>query len=426
MSKLSQPAKTPVAKPAKTLAAEPTGPLKNIRIIDLTGLIFGAYATQMLGDLGADVIKIEAPATEDDPGGDIVRWNGPSPGGTSTGLGPLFMPVNRNKRSVLLDLKKPKPRAALFKLIEPADIFISTIRYGALERLGLSYEEIRTVKPDIIYIHGAGYGAGGAYANLPAYDDLMQAASGMADLLPRTDGDPAPRYLPTIIADKVSGMQMANAALAALVHRGQTGEGQFIEVPMFETTTAFLLTEHLYGHVFDPPTGDWGYSRALSPDRRPYQTKDGYIAILSYTDKQWDAFFELAGRPGFRQEDPRFTTYQARAAHVDELYAMIESFTITKTTAQWLELLRGRDIPAMPVNRLDQLMDDPHLQSIGFFAPYDHPVQGRYYNMPCPVKFAASPASIHRHAPVLGADTYDVLREAGLSEAEIDDALGQN
>ena len=409
---------------ARELAAEPTGPLKGIRIVDLTTVVLGAYATQILGDLGAEVIKVETPAPKSGQGGDIMRWAGKAPSGKASGLGPIFMTINRNKRSVMLDLKKPAARAALMKLVRGADALLSNVRYDGLKRLGLSYDDVKKVKPDIVYVHAAGYGSDGPYAGFPAYDDLVQATSGMADLLSRVDGNPAPRYLPTLVADKATGLHMVYATTAALFHHARTGEGQFVEVPMLEAMTSFTLAEHFYGQVYEPPTGHWGYSRVLSPDRRPYKTADGHVAILPYSDQQWDDFFEVGGRPGLMQSDPRFATYEERTKNIRELYAQIEEITVTRTTADWLDTLRGLDIPAMPANRLDDLTTDPHLAATGFFAPYDHPSEGRYHNMAHPVRFAASPANIRRHAPALGADGRAVLAEAGLSEREIDDALG--
>ena len=411
---------------------KPTGPLAGVKIIDLTTVVLGAYATQILGDLGADIVKVETPAPKSGQGGDIMRWAGKTPSdGTSKynkradkpGLGPIFMTINRNKRSVMLDLKNAQALDALKKLIEGADALMSNVRYEGLSRLGLSYEDVKKINPDIVYVHAAGYGATGPYAGFPAYDDLVQATSGMADLLPRVDNDDTPRYLPTLVADKATGLHMVYATLAALFHKQRSGQGQFVEVPMLESMVSFLMAEHLYGHVFEPPTGHFGYSRVLSPDRKPYKTKDGYVAIMPYSDKQWDDFFELGGKPGLLHTDARFSTYEARTSNIRALYALIEEVTKEKTTADWLEALRAKDIPTMPVNRLDDLMTDPHLSEVGFFAPYTHPIEGPYYNMAHPVSFSMTPANIRHHAPALGADTKDILVEAGLSPAEVDAAL---
>ncbi|MDE1172192.1 MAG: CoA transferase [Parvibaculaceae bacterium] len=404
------------------LASDVTGPLKGIRIVDLTSVVFGAYATQMLGDLGADVIKVEAPSPTGGggQGGDIMRWAGKLPDGAAEGLGPIYLTINRNKRSVLLDLRTPAGRAALFKLIASADVFTSNVRYEGMKRMGLSYEDVKAVKPDIIFVHAAGYGSDGPYAGLPAYDDLIQAGSGAADLLNRMDGNPQPRYMPSLIADKVSGHFMSQAVLAALFHRERTGEGQFVEVPMLESITSFILAEHFYGHVFDPATGPWTYARVTSPDRRPYRTLDGHIGLMPYSDQQWNDFFAMAGRPGAMSEDPRFASYKARTQHIRELYALIEDLTATKTTQEWLDLLMPLNIPVVKMNRLDDLQDDPHLKAVGFFQRYDHPDAGPYFQMRPPVRYSQTPANVRRHPPKLGQNTREVLAEAGLSEAEID------
>ncbi|HMM14912.1 MAG TPA: CoA transferase [Parvibaculum sp.] len=405
----------------KKLATEATGPLKGVRIVDLTSVVFGAYATQILGDYGADVIKIEAPSPTGGGGhgGDIMRWPGHVPEGAAPDLGPIFLTINRNKRSVLLDLAKPAGRKALMKIISTADVLTSNVRYSAMKRLGLSYEDVKAVKPDIIFVHAAGYGSDGPYAGLPAYDDLIQAGSGAADLLPYMDGDPKPRYMPTIMADKVSGLFFVSAVTSALFHRERTGEGQFVEVPMLEAVTSFVLAEHFYDHVYDPPTGQWTYGRITNPDRRPYRTKNGYIGLLPYSDKQWEQFFEIAGRPGVFRDDPRFSNYKARTQNIRELYAMIEELTETKTTEEWLDLLNPLSIPVVKMNRLEDLQDDPHLKAVDFFQRYDHPHAGPYFALRPPVRFGATPANIRRHPPRLGEQTREVLAEVGLVDDDI-------
>ena len=394
----------------KALGTKPTGPLSGVRIVDLTSVVFGAYATQMLGDYGADVIKVEAPSPTGGggQGGDIMRWAGKLPEGASPDMGPIFLTINRNKRSVLLDLRKKSAVDALKSLIKSADVLASNIRYEGMKRLGLSYEDVKAIKPDIVFVHAAGY-------------DLIQAGSGSADLLSRVDGDPKPRYVPTLMADKVSGLFMANAITAALFHRERTGDGQFVEVPMFEAITSFVLAEHFYGHVFDPATGPWSYGRVTNPDRRPYKTKDGYIGLLPYSDKQWNQFFEIAGRPGAFKDDPRFATYKARTQNIRELYAMLEELTEMKTTQEWLDALLPLSIPVVKMNRLDDLPDDPHLKAVGFFERYDHPHAGPYFALRPPVRFSGTPANIRRHPPRLGEQTREVLSELGLDAALIDE-----
>jgi crotonobetainyl-CoA:carnitine CoA-transferase CaiB-like acyl-CoA transferase len=394
------------------LAHEATGPLAGVRILDMTGVVFGAYATQMLGDLGADVIKVEFPGGRRGDGGDIMRWNGATPEGAPRDLGPIFMAINRNKRSVLLDLRDEKAAKSLRELIRTSDVFAASVRYEGLKRLGLDYESVKAIRPDIVYCHGAGYGSDGPYAGEPAYDDLIQAGAGLADLLPRSDGNPAPRYMPTLLADKVSGLFMANAITAALFHRQKTGEGQFVETPMLECVTSFNLVENLYGHTFEPPTGPWSYTRSASSNRKPFPTKDGYIGLLPYTDAQWDQFFEIAGWGETLSKDPRFADFRTRAAHIGELYALVDEVTRTRTTAEWLELLKPLSIPVVRMNRFDDLPDDPHLDAVGFFERYRHPEAGPYLAMRPPVRYAKTPANIRRHPPRLGQHTEEVLGEA--------------
>ncbi len=399
-----------MARTAK-LAKEATGPLKGIRIVDLTSVVFGAYATQMLGDLGADVIKVEFPGGRRGAGGDIMRWAGHTPEGAPDDLGPIYMTINRNKRSILLDLREEKAAGALKRLIGTTDVFATSVRYEGMKRLGIDYETVRAIRPDIVYVHGAGYGSTGPYAGEPAYDDLVQSASGFADLLGRTDGRPEPRLLPSLIADKVSGLFMTQAVLAALFHRQKTGEGQFVEVPMLECVTSFNLAEHFYGHVYDPPTGQWGYPRVVNPTRKPFPTKDGFIGLLPYTDQQWDQFFEIAGWTETIAKDPRFSDYRTRAQHVRELYGMVDQVTMTKTTDEWLALLKPLQIPVVKMNRLDDLMTDPHLAAVGFFQSYEHPQAGPYVGMKPPVDYGATPANVRRHPPRMGEHTDEILAE---------------
>ena len=401
---------------AKThqLATTATGPLSGVRIVDLTSVVFGAYATQMLGDMGADVIKVEFPGGRRGGGGDIMRWAGHGQPGGPEDLGPIFLTINRNKRSILLDLREDSAKAALHRLVATADVFAASVRYDGLKRLGLDYESIKAIRPDIVYAHAAGYGSEGPYAGEPAYDDLIQSASGLADLLPRVDGDPTPRLLPTLVADKVSGHFMVQAILAALFHRERSGEGQFVEVPMLECITSFGLAEHFYGHVYDPPTGPLGYPRVANPERKPFATQDGYIGLLPYTDQQWDQFFSVAGWGETFGKDPRFNDYRERVKHIRELYRLVEDVTRTRTTDDWLALLKPLQIPVVRMNRLDDLQTDPHLAAVGLFERYEHPEAGAYINLRPPVKFAATPANIRRHPPRLGEHTAEILAELGI------------
>ena len=401
---------------AKThqLATTATGPLSGVRIVDLTSVVFGAYATQMLGDMGADVIKVEFPGGRRGGGGDIMRWAGHGQPGGPEDLGPIFLTINRNKRSILLDLREDSAKAALHRLVATADVFAASVRYDGLKRLGLDYESIKAIRPDIVYAHAAGYGSEGPYAGEPAYDDLIQSASGLADLLPRVDGDPTPRLLPTLVADKVSGHFMVQAILAALFHRERSGEGQFVEVPMLECITSFGLAEHFYGHVYDPPTGPLGYPRVANPERKPFATQDGYIGLLPYTDQQWDQFFSVAGWGETFGKDPRFNDSRERVNHIRELYRLVEDVTRTRTTDEWLALLKPLQIPVVRMNRLDDLQTDPHLAAVGLFERYEHPEAGAYINLRPPVKYAATPANIRRHPPRLGEHTEEILAELGI------------
>ncbi|MET0294676.1 MAG: CoA transferase [Phenylobacterium sp.] len=395
----------------KELAREATGPLKGVRILDLTSVVFGAYATQILADQGAEVIKLEDPGSKPNSGGDIMRWAGHVPDGAPRDLGAIFVTINRNKRSVSLDLKKPENQARIRKLAATCDVVAASVRYEALQRLGLDYESLKAVKPDIVYVHAAGYGSDGPYAGRPAYDDLIQAACGLADLLNRTDGNPRPRLMPTLLADKTAGLFMAQAVTAALFHKAQTGEGQFVEVPMLECITSFTLVEHYFEQVFEPPLGPWGYGRVCNPNRRPYETRDGFIGILPYTDAQWELFFQVAGWTETIAKDPRFADPTARSRNSHELYGLVDEVTRTRTTDEWFEILQKAGIPVERVNRLDDLEHDPHLEAVEFFQRYEHPQLGPYKQMKPPVRFAKTPANIRRHPPRLGEHTDEILAE---------------
>jgi crotonobetainyl-CoA:carnitine CoA-transferase CaiB-like acyl-CoA transferase len=394
----------------------PLGPLHGYRIVDMTGVIAGPYATQILGDLGADVIKVEG------KDGDLMRGAGPFR--HHQDMATLYTSINRNKRSIALDLKQPSAKRAMHALVASADAFVTNVRPQGMARLGLDYEALRSVAPKIVYVHLVGFGSGGAYAGRQAYDDLVQAASGMADLLPKTERTDAPRFLPSLFADKVTGLHLVYALIAALLHRERTGEGQHVEVPMLEAVASFNLVEHLYGHLHVPPTGQWGYTRVLTQNRRPFQTKDAYLAIMPYTDQHWPKFFELAGVPEL-WERWRNASLADRTRHIDELYALIGQVTQSRTTAEWMELLDRHDIPCMRVNRLEDLESDPHLRSVGFFEPQDHPEEGRYLALKHPVRFSKNATPLRRHAPRLGADGPELLSEVGLLQSEIDGMLAE-
>ena len=375
-----------------------TGPLAGVRVLDLTTVVMGPSATQMLGDLGADVVKIET------PGGDSMRRIGPW---RTPGMGPLFLQANRNKRSVVLDLKSPDGKGAAIALAGLADVLVSNVRPQGLLRLGLDYDGVRAANPKIIYCSAVGYGAGGPSSGKAVYDDLMQAASGIAGLFGRVDG--APRYAPINICDRVVGLYVANAVTAALYHRAVTGEGQAIEVPMFETMAQFVLADHMGGGAFDPPLGEMGYRRLLSRTRGPYPTRDGYLALVVYTDKDWRAFSALVGAPDLMEGDARFASQESRTRHAEEVGRFLAEQLPGRGTAEWLDLLHGIDIAACPVNAIEDLFEDPHLKAVGFFETLEHPTEGPLVTPRFPVRFDRSPASVRRLAPNLGEHDAEVL-----------------
>ena len=390
------------------------GPLSGYRIVDLTTVVLGPYATRILGDMGAEVVKVEPPE------GDMLREIGPR---RSPGMAPIHLALGSSKRSVVLDLKRPRARDALMRLVAGADAFVHSMRAGAIARLGLTYDEIRTARPDIVYCGACGFGSGGPYAGRPAYDDLIQGMCGIADLMGRVTGGP-PRYAPTIVADKTVGLFVANAVLAALLHRERTGEGQEIEVPMFETMVSYVMVEHLWERTLRPDDGTLGYVRMLAPNRRPFRTRDGYLCMLAYTDRHWKAFFALAGCPEL-SADPRYANISARTENVVELYATAEELLGERTTADWLADLEEAEIPAGPVNALEDLLTDPHLASQELFRRVDHPSEADTLQIGPTVRFSRSPAGVRRPAPLLGEHTVQVLREAGLDENVIDDLLDE-
>ncbi|PZQ20858.1 MAG: carnitine dehydratase [Sphingopyxis macrogoltabida] len=355
--------------------------LSGIRIIDLTTVIFGPYATQMLADLGAEVIKVETPGL-----GDVSRYLGS--GVPDPTMGSIHLTVNRGKRSIALDLKDPDDAAVLRGLIAGADVFFHNVRGKAIARLGFDYQGCKALKPDIIYVHGTGFGQDGPYADLQAYDDVIQAATGTTSLLPRVDGDPRPRYFPSLIADKIAGQFGAQAILAALVHKLRTGEGQAVEVPMFECFAAFMLTEHLRDATLDPPIGPAGYPRQLDPTRQPFPTADGYLAIVPYTAESTARLMALIGSAALLT-DPAYEAAKAMGQHMPLIYSEIARKTPAKTNAEWLALFAANDIPAMAARDLQDILDDPHLAATGFFRRRDHPDIGAFHEMQPPVRYGA-------------------------------------
>jgi formyl-CoA transferase len=385
------------------------GALEGIKIVDLTAVLLGPYATQMMADMGADVIKVEPPQ------GDLLRNSGL---GRTDKMGPIYMAANRNKRSICLDLKKPEAIEIIKALVKDADIFIHNNRPQAIDRLGLGYEDLKAVNPTIIYAYAMGYGRKGPYGDRPAFDDLVQGISGGATLQSRVDGS-APQYLPSLIADKTTGLHLAIATLGALVHRQRTGEGQKLEVPMFETMTSFWMTEHLFGETFKPAIGTMGYDRIINKYRHPFETRDGHVCVLPYTDKHWARYFEIVGRPDLAA-DPRFELGPQRARHYNELYQVMDQAMRGKTTAEWIALLEAADIPVTKVNSLEELLHDPHLHAVDFYVEREHPTEGPVVTFRSPLEFEKTPTEFRRHAPKLGQDGREVLAEAGYSAERID------
>ncbi len=392
----------------QTTSIRPPGALHGIRIIDMTGVVLGPYATQILGDYGADVIKIEPPA------GDIMRQAGPM---QHAGMGHIFVNANRNKRSVVLDLKLPSHKAALLTLCRAADVLTFNIRPASMTRLGLSYEALQAINPRLIYCGAYGYSEGGPYSTLPAYDDLIQGAACIPWLMTQS-GSPEPRYVPATFADRVTALNMVHAVMAALIardKRGGTGLGQSVEVPMFECLLQFVLGEHLGGETWNPPIAPMGHNRMLAANRKPYATLDGYVCALMYNDAHWKAFLALIKQAYLFDTDARFTTQPARIQHIDALYGFVQDQLKLHTSAYWLKELVARDIPAMPMMQLPDLLTDPHLAATGGWVDLAHPHEGPLRQLRPPVRMSGTPTCIRYGAPLLGEHTAEVLAEAGIS-----------
>lgn len=385
---------------------ERSGPLAGIRVIDLTAMVMGPYCTQIMADMGADVIKVEPPA------GDNTRQIsvGPEPG-----MSGVFVNVNRGKRSIVLDLREREGQEILRRLVAEADVFIHSMRAAAIDRLGFGYDAVAQLNPNIVYTNCYGYGRGGPDSGATAYDDTIQAEAGLVAAQESLTGEAG--YVSTIIADKVGGLTALYATVMALFHRERTGEGQEVETAMFETMAAFMLVEHANGALFDPPLSNAGYPRAVTPNRRPYRTKDGRISALVYNDKQWHAFVG-AVRPAWAGEE--FDTLAQRASRIDEVYARLAETFLERTTEEWLELLRAHDIPAAPVRTLDELFDNAHLREVGFFQNVETPHGPVRFPGP-PTWFSRTPGRVAGPAPRLGAHTAEIVREvrAGAANGEI-------
>jgi crotonobetainyl-CoA:carnitine CoA-transferase CaiB-like acyl-CoA transferase len=386
-----------------------SGPLAGVRVVDLTAMVMGPYCTQIMADMGADVIKVEPPA------GDNTRYIsvGPAPG-----MSGVYINVNRGKRAIVLDLRTEQGRTALNALVRTADVFIHSMRYKAVAKLGFGYDDVAKINPSIVYTNCYGYGRRGPNRDLPAYDDTIQAECGLPAVQEQLTGEA--NYVGTIMADKVAGLTALYATMMALFHRERTGEGQEVEVSMFETMASFMLVEHANGAMFDPPLGPAVYPRTVAPNRRPYSTKDGHIAALIYNDKHWNAFVN-AVRPAWATE--LYATLELRANDIDTVYGLVAQTMLERTTDEWLALFRELEIPAAPINTPDALFDHPHLNAVGLFETVD--TQYGPVRMPgVPTWFSKTPGRIAGPTRELGADTVEVLKELGLDSADIEPAVG--
>ena len=383
---------------------KPSGPLAGIKVLDITSVLYGPYASQTLGDWGAEVIKIEPPT------GDTWRYSGQF---RNRGMSGQFMAVNRNKRSLALDLKQPDGKAVLQRLIATADVLLTNIRPAALARLGFGYEACQQINPRLVYAAATGFGQDGPWAARPAFDEVIQASSGFASAM---GSDDEPAFVPSLVADKICGLTIVGAVSAALVHRERTGKGQMVEVPMLETITAFNSIEMLGGHAFDPPIGPAGYKRMK--ERRPVRTRDGWLTMLPYSGENWCTFFETVGHPECIEQ---FAVRDAvsRAKNIDRIYDKMAEIAITRTTAEWEELLLRIDVPHAAFAKITEIAEQPHLKAVGMIATLDHPSEGKIRQARPSARFSDTPAEIRRMPPRLGEHSRAILREAGFTEEDV-------
>jgi len=384
-----------------------SGPLSGLKVLELTSVVLGPWAAQTMADMGADVIKIEAPF------GDSNRQLGAS---RNPDMAALYLSNNRNKRSLVLDLKQKSARDALLAIVKDCDVFLHNNRPQVMTKLKLEYEDIKSVNENIIYCGTYGYSKDGPYGEKGALDDSIQAVSGVAALNELVLGEP--RYLPTVVADKTTAITVVYSILAALFHRERTGVGQEIEVPMFETMVSFVMAEHIWGEVFEPKLGEAGYTRLMSHHRKPYKTKDGYIAVLPYMNNHWQTFCEKAEREDLI-EDERFKDLSSRVKNIDDTYSETGKILATKTTQEWLDIFAETKVPVNVVNSLEDLFHDPHLEAVDFWQSFEHPTEGQLKMPGFPSKFSKTPASIRKHAPKLGEHSKEILAEAGIDEETI-------
>jgi crotonobetainyl-CoA:carnitine CoA-transferase CaiB-like acyl-CoA transferase len=392
-----------------------TGPLVGVRVVDMTSILMGPYAAQLLGDMGADVIKVEAPA------GDMVRDLGPM---QHPRMGSLYLHVNRSKRGLVLDLKQPAGLEAVKKLLATADVLLYNVRPQAMARLGLGYDVVQKINPRLLYVGTFGFGQDGPYAAKPAFDDLIQGAIGLPSLIKQAGSD-VPRYVPSNIVDRTVGLYAVTSLCAALFYREKTGRGQKIDIPMFETMISHLLSDHIGGQTFDPPNGPPGYARLLASERRPYKTADGFVCAVIYSDKQWASFFKALGRSEIFENDPRFLNLTVRTQHINDLQALAAKIFLERTTNAWLELLDQADIPTMPLHTLETIFDDPHLKAVNMFEWVEHPTEGRVRRVAVPTTWTDSQPTPGRAAPQLGEHSAEILKELGYSDVEISSLIAE-
>jgi crotonobetainyl-CoA:carnitine CoA-transferase CaiB-like acyl-CoA transferase len=388
------------------------GPLSGVRVVDLTTVVVGPICTRTLADYGAEVIKVEA------PGGDLLRTM--AEGSRNPGMSGKFINFNRNKRSIVLDLKKPDGHAALLRLIARADVFVSNVRPEALRRAGLDHAGLARLNPRLIHCSILAFGRDGRYYNRPAYDPIVQSLSGVAGTLARATGEP--RFVPMVMSDHTSGLIAAQCIGFALYRREKTGKGEAIDVPMLENMASFVASEHLGAATFDPPVGPTGDGRLLSPNYRPLPTSDGYITVRPNTNAQTLAFFDAIGRPELKT-DPRFDSAAARTKNAADYFEVQKQGLTHKTTDEWVELFDRLDVPAARYNSIDDLLIDPHLEDVGFFRTEEHPSEGRIRRTRLANIFSGGARADESHAPRTGEHTRDILRETGYTATEIDALL---